>query len=182
MLQRVLIVCFLVTLVSCSPSVPYLTDYPLTEQTFQSRDGIFSGKVPQGWFFSIGDSLGSSLVAWLLKEDFSAAITFKELKLDQLTSQRVKKEGLELLAYISSGFQHENHSRVKLNLQKFTIEGKAFCSYEIASENGTKRIVVFPAKGKYYECEARFLKGSKCDSDIFQYFNAQQTVLSSIIY
>lgn len=182
MQQRILAVFLLLALVSCSASIPYSTDYPLTEQTFHSRDGIFSGKVPQGWFASVDDTSGISLIVWLLQEDLSTAITIKELKLDRLTSQRVKKEGLELLANISAGFQFENHPRVDINTQEFTIGSKTFCSYEIASGNGLKRIVVFSVKGKYYECEAQVLKIGMNHNDIIRSFNAQQTVLSSLIY
>src|SRR5262249_17273510 len=54
---------------SCAASLPYATDYPLTEQTFRSRDGVFSARVPRGWFSSTGDTLVPALVAWLVKDD-----------------------------------------------------------------------------------------------------------------
>ena len=93
-------------LASCAATLPYAIDYPLTDQYFHSRDNIFYGRVPTGWFSATDDTLGESLTVWLLKEDFSATITVREIKLDSLSRKQVDNEGLALLASMSRAFKN----------------------------------------------------------------------------
>ncbi len=83
---------------ACASSLPYSADYPLTDATLTSRDGVLTGRIPLGWFSSTEDSLAEALTAWLIKEDYSAILIVKEIRLDDLASRRVRKEGLRLLA------------------------------------------------------------------------------------
>lgn len=180
--MRMIFIILILTFIfcSCATKLPYATDYPLTNQYFQSRDDIFSGKIPDGWFSSTDDTLGKSLVVWLLKEDFTATLTVRELLLDRLSIQRVQKEGLETLAYISAGLQFSDVKNPKLEPFKFKLNDKKFCSYELTLEAERKRIVVFAIKGKYYECESYPLKGEWSAADLTRLFTIQQTVLASI--
>jgi len=143
---------------------------------------MFSGRIPYGWFSSTNDTLAQALVVWLLKEDFSAAITIRELILDRLSSKRVQKEGLETLAFISAGFRTSNSNNLKTNPVTFKLNGKEFCSYELITNTIQKRIVVFSLKGKYYECESSPLKMQLSKEEIINLFTIQQTVLSSITF
>jgi hypothetical protein len=130
---------------SCAASLPYASDYPLTEQTFRSRDGSFSGKVPRGWFASSGDTVVPAVVAWLVRDDLSAAMGVRELNLDRLSGERVGKDGVQLLARISAGL-HEGGagtSTVVSGAREFELRGKKFCGYEIASGGKRSRVVVF---------------------------------------
>jgi len=165
---------------SCAATLPYATDYPLTQELFHSRDGILTGKVPQGWFSSSDDTLAPALILWLIREDFSAALTVREIKLDQLSVQHVEKEGLELLAHISAGLHDENLPVKEIETQEFKINENKFCSYEVGSGVKRKRFVVFFTNGKYYECEARPLKGIWTGTDLVRLFTTQQTILSSL--
>ena len=168
-------------LASCAAKLPYSTDFPLTQKSFHSRDGLLTGKIPQGWFSSTEDTLAPSLQVWLVRDDLFASISIKELKLDSSTKQQVEKEGLELLARISSGF-NSDAPNIKIEPQEFKLRGKAFCSYELNYDNIKKRVVVFSINWKYYECTAGTLKGSWSAFELSRMFTAQQTVLASISY
>jgi len=165
---------------SCARPLQYMTDFPLSGSSFVSRDGSFSGGIPRGWFSSSDDTLAPSLVAWLIREDFSATITVREIKLDRLTVQRVGKEGMKLLAQISAGLQDESPPGSALEPNEFELRGNKFCGYEFNSAKGRKRVVVFSAKGKYYESEAYSVKGTPPQEEFSRLFTAQQTVLSSL--
>ena len=165
---------------SCAATLPYATDYPLTKELFRSRDGILTGKVPQGWYSSSDDTLAPALILWLIREDFSAALTVREIKLDRLSVQHVEKEGLELLAQMSVGLHDENLPAKEIETQEFKINEKKFCSYEVGSGVNRKRLIVFATKRKNYECEARPLKGIWTGTDLARLFTTQQTVLSSL--
>ena len=168
--------------VSCAPSLKYMTNYPLTGGVFYSRDRSFSGKIPQGWFSSAEDTLAASLVAWLIKEDFTATITIRELKLDKLSMQRVSKDGIGLLAHVSAGLQDGNPSISLIDPEEFEIQGKKFCSYEANNSIGRKRVVIFKAKDKFYECEVHPLKNRWTADDVKGIFTVQQSVLSSLAF
>ncbi len=170
--------------VSCASKLPYSYDYPLTNETFFSRDGSFYGLVPQGWFASTGDSLAPALSAWLVKEDFSAVLTLRELQLDQLSSKRVEKEGLELLARISMAMHHSDSSMTEIVVlpKEYSMHDRRFCGYEVHNGDRQERIVVFSAGGKYYESEAIPLKGQWQQDDTMKLFTAQQALLFSIVY
>lgn len=166
--------------VSCAASLPYGIDYPLTDRTFRSRDGAFTGRVPQGWFSSTGDTLVPSVVAWLIKDDLSAALSIKELNLDRVTALRVEKDGLGLLAHISAGLHQSgpDSATVAVAPREFEMQGKKFCSYEIVNGGKRTRIVVFSAHGKFYECEAVPVKGQRPADELARMFTAQQTFLA----
>ena len=172
------------SLLSCATTLRYSIDYPLTESTFGSRDGTFSGRVPYGWFSSDHEELPSMLVSLLIKSDFSATLAFRELQLDELSRQRVSKEGLRLLAYVSAALQKNNGSDSieDIEPQEFELRGKPFCSYEIRSSGNIRRVVLFDAHGKFYECEARMVKANSSLADINHLYTVQQTLLFSLIF
>lgn len=169
-------------LASCAASLPYGTDYPLTGDIVRSRDGILSGNIPRGWFSSTDDSLGGALTILLMTDEVSATLTVKELRLDRLTAEQVNTRGLKLLAFLSGSFHDERTGRSTIEPQEFELQGKKFCSYEIADERSRKRVAVFSAKGKYYECEAGALRSSGGGEAYARTFTAQQTFLSSLTY
>jgi len=170
--------------VSCAAKLPYSFDYPLTNETFFSRDGSFYGLVPQGWFASTGDTLAPALSAWLVKEDFSAVLTLRELQLDQLSSNRVEIEGLELLANISVATHNGDSSITELVIppKEYTMHDRKYCGYEVHNGDRQERIVVFSAKGRYYESEAIQLQGRWQRDETMKLFMAQQALLFSIVY
>ncbi len=183
--KNVAAVFVLLIFASCAGSAPYTSHYPLSADFFHSHDGTLTGKLPQGWFESTDDSIVSSLTVWLIREDFSATLLIKELSLDQRTEQQVRQNGLKLLANVSAGFQSDLADRgtaTGIDPKEFDIDGKQFCSYETGSAMARKRIVVFMARGKYYECEARALKGNWTADDLNRMFSIQQSVLGSLAY
>lgn len=167
---------------SCAASLPYTTDYPLTDQRFHSRDRMFSGNIPRGWFSATDDSLGSAVNALLIREDYSAALTVKEIKLDRSSIEHIRKEGLKLLARLSLLFRHEDAPGAEPETMEFELRGKHYCSYERMLKNATTRVVVFTAAGKYYECEMRSMKGQWPGEELKRMFTVQQTVLASLTY
>lgn len=171
-----------ILLSSCAASLPYSTDYPLTQELFRSRDGALSGRVPQGWFSSTDDSLAPALTAWFIRDDLSASLSLKELTLDERSAQQFVREGLPLLARFSAAFQLPPQSNPNIESHDFEMQGKKYCSYEIGQGVGKRRFVVFTVRGKYYECEARSTKGRWSVEDFNRLFWVQQSILSSLRY
>ena len=171
-------------LASCAASLPYSTDYPLTDRTFMSRNGIFSGKVPRGWFSSAEDSIAPALEAWLIRDDFAATLSVKELKLDRTSAREVAERGLQLLAQLSFAMQRGISDKASMIVEprEFEMGGIKYCSYEVSDTGKRKRVVVFSGKGRYFECEAMAVKGILSPEEIVRMFTAQQTLLSSLVF
>jgi len=179
--QHVGVILLAFVIASCTSSLQYSIDYPLTKELFHSRDGVFNGRIPQGWFCSSEDSLSPALRAWFIKEDYSASINIQELHLDRLAARRVEKEGLKLLAQLSLASRQDSATKTFTDSPKeFKIRGKEFCSYEVKGNGNRTRVVVFPAKGKFYECVAMALKGTSLSQEIARLFSTQQSLLSSL--
>ena len=168
------------SMLACASTAPYPADYPLTEATFASRDGSFTGKIPLGWFSSTEDSLANALTAWLIKEDYSAILAVKEIKLDRLATERVQKEGLILLAQINASM--EGASQLLHDLKEFEMAKRKYAGYEQSAGETTARIVVFTGRGKFYSCTARTVKGTWSRTEIAEMFRAQQTLLASLMF
>ncbi len=171
-----------ILLASCASTSPYAADYPLSREQFTSRDGILRGVVPQGWFSSSGDSLAPALMVWLLRDDFSAAVSVRELNVDRATASRIEDGGLKLLARISAGLHAGVPPGADIDPKEFDLGGKKFCGYEISGERARTRVVVFAARGRFFECEARPLTGGWSAEDLSRIFSVQQTVLSTLSY
>ena len=168
----------------CASSLRYTTDYPMTKETLLTRDGMLRGTVPQGWFLSSEDTLAPTLLGWLIKDDYSATLIIQELRLDLLSAKQVEKNGLKLLAELSLAFKTDENPHYGLNEKPttFSLNGYNYCSYEITSNGDYQRVVVFSAKGRFYECIARTLQLQNLHPDTIQLFSAQQSFLSSLTF
>ena len=117
-----------------------------------------------------------------MKDDMSAAMGVREVNLDRLAALRVGKDGLELLAHISLGLRQSgpDSALVQAAPREFEMSGKKFCGYEVEAGGKRARIVVFPVGDRYYECEAKLMKGAGPSAEVVRIFTAQQTFLSSL--
>ncbi len=163
--------------------MPYANDYPLTKEIFNSRNGDFSGNIPEGWFVSPLDSLPASYKVWLISEDYAATLNVGELKLDRLTEEQVANSGMKLLAELSMAFHRETSSRGSIISQprEFKLGNLEVCGYERQYNASRERVVVFAIKNRYFESTATPLKGTWSAQNLSHLFSIQQTVLSSLV-
>ena len=153
MIDKLCTVLLALVLASCAASLPYATNYPMTDVLVNSRDGVLHGKIPQGWFSATEDSLGSGVTLILIHDISGATLTVTPVILDFLALHHIQSHGLILLAGISASARSKDAGATLSEPQEFELRGKKFCSYEITSGNLSSRIVVFSVKGKYYECK-----------------------------
>jgi len=97
-------------------------------------------------------------------------------------SERVSREGLHLLATISAAFRTDQSLGPAAEVREFEIRGRKYCGYEVGQGTDRQRVVVFSARGKYYECEARLVKGRRTAEDFLRVFSAQQSLLASLTF
>lgn len=182
MINKLSTVVLALYIASCAASLPYGTDYPMTEFNVRSRDGLLNGKIPLGWFSATGDSLGTAVTLLLISDAAEATLSIKEIKLDLRSVRRIEEEGLALLARISAAARVERTGVIASEPQEFKLQEKTFCSYELTEGNTRTRLAVFSTKGKYYECEVRGENRNWTGERYARLFTAQQTFLSSLTY
>jgi len=156
----------------------------LNPEPFLSRGNFFTGRTPQGWFYASQDTLAEGLVAWVVRQDFGAALAVKELHLDPLTVKRVQKEGLNLLASASLSFQSIETKKLEVDLypKEFTIKNRKYSAYEFSEGVVHKRVIVFSSGGKYFECLATPMKGVWTLEETTRLFSAQQAFVASLVF
>ncbi len=152
----------------------------MSDETFQSRNGYFSGTIPHGWFSSSDTSVAQSLEAWLLSDDLTIVIIIRELHLDELSKQQVQEEGLEYLATLGKVFKGNDSSTTYMHQIEFTLGQIKFFNYESVTDSITKRTVVFTVNDLFFECEAMPLNKAFSAEHSKKLFSVQQSVLSSL--
>ncbi|MBI5215051.1 MAG: hypothetical protein HY960_04810 [Ignavibacteriae bacterium] len=152
----------------------------MSDETFHSRSGYFSGTIPKGWFSSSDTSVAQSLEAWLLNDDFTAAIVIRELHLDETAKRQVEEEGLEYLAEISKSFGETDTSTTYQHQLEFSSGKTKFFSYEQHSAVITKRVIVFSINNHFFECEATPVNSLFDGTFLINLFSVQQSVITSL--
>lgn len=140
---------------ACASRPPAAPSYPLSNEIVRSADGGLLARLPQGWSSGGHDTLPPGVAAWLVSEDRSGVIALRELSLDRLTTQRVRQEGLTLLARLSFAFRTDSaHPAEKVPLTEYSLGETKVCAYELVAGGAWKSVLVTGMGGKYYECEA----------------------------
>ena len=146
---------------SCTTGT-YRSEVQLSNTTFESSDGLLKGQVPEGWFVSTDSEIAPHLAAWLIRNDYGAALTFQEIRLDEASAQYVAEEGLRYLADVSFHLKlaEESDAFLVTKPTESSIRGKSFCSYEYNSprNGGAVSIAVFRSGRRFYESSAYPLK------------------------
>lgn len=185
MIRKFLLFSFVTVLFFSCASVPFYTsDHPLSTEVVKSTDGTIQSRIPLGWFASNDPSLAPQYLFWLIKDDYSGTITLQEIKVDGATEQRIKKEGLKLLAEISMAFKKESTDRFLLTkpVELFTINTNSYSGFDYYSNStiSRTRVVVFKMGSRYFEATAMPLTGVWYEKDLRGLLNALHTFLNSI--
>ncbi len=172
-------------IIGCAASSPYPDNYPLTEEVVKSLNGELELKVPQGWFSTVDQNSPPNLLAWLVKEDYSATMAITEIQADEVTRRKITKEGLETLAFISFKLKAER-AKGKGELisepKGFKLNDQEFCSYEYSPDGRQTivRVVVFATEKHLYDFAMVPIARPGMKIDQRSLFVIQQSVLSSL--
>lgn len=163
---------------SCASRPPVVSTYPLLEERVWVADGTVAANIPRGWSSAANDTLPPGVAAWLVSDDHSGMIALRELILDRLTSQRVREEGIELVARLSLAFRADSvRASSTVRFSEYLLRDMNVCGYELTSGGEWRSIIVVGVKGRYYECEA---SSSSRPGGRRTISEAQQAFLSSL--
>lgn len=167
-------------LTACVSSRGYRDDHPLTDRTASLTDGerIVVG-IPEGWEGSGGFVAGEGYSVLLVSGD-TMSIAFREIFLDEAASSYYREAEIAQLAALSRTL-HDSAAAVETGgIREFSYGGREFAAYEYRGKDGPRRVAVFSAGGRFFECEA-FSDGPLSGPASYGgLFSAQQAVLRSL--
>jgi hypothetical protein len=173
LLIAALAACFVLTAFGCSASVP-AASYPLSSVVIRSADGTLAARVPEGWSADAVGALPPGVLAILRSADGSATLRFREIALDRLTGQRVRGEGLPLLARLSAAFRAGAMPAGELPVRPEDLGERKVCGYEWTTAGGWSGVLVTMIGARAYECEATAARSADAAG-------AQRAFLASVV-
>lgn len=182
-LKICLILCVLLP-AGCA-SVPYESNYPMTDEVVTSLNDDLKLKVPKGWFATTDESNAPNLLVWLVREDYGATMAISEVKADASTRMQLERKGLEALAAISFALKTERakgKAELVTKAKEFKLNDRKFCSYEYSTD-GRKtivRVVVFDTGKHLYDFAVAPGEKAGVKVDQQNLFTVQQSVLNSM--
>jgi hypothetical protein len=158
----------------------YSFDYPLTNETAKSKTSKLSVKMPSGWY-TADDNENNFIELWLVKNDYSATLSFIPLNMDQETlKEDTGKSELETAISTSKTFKKAKYSstlKAITNEEIFTIDTNQYGAYEYTdSQNRLVRVVVLKYNNRYYELTALPVK----NQDAQELYKIQNSILSTL--
>jgi hypothetical protein len=166
-------------------SVPYESNYPMTDEVVKSLNEDLQVNVPKGWFATTDESNAPNLLLWLVREDYGATMAISEIKAEASTRKQLERRGLEALAEVSFALKSERakaKAEMVVKPKEFKINGRKFCSYEYSTD-GRKtiiRVVVFDTSKHFYDFAVVPAEKEGTKTDPKNLFIIQQSVLNSM--
>ncbi|MBI4535786.1 MAG: hypothetical protein HY708_05870 [Ignavibacteriae bacterium] len=161
----------------------YRTDVPLHPDYHTSRDSVLHYRVPLGWFDATHvEERNSGGTIWLVRSDYAATISVSEVNMDPDARKQVSRQGLVGLARLTMGLEAGEKTRVLLRPpQTFSVNGREFCSYELANlaTSDSVRVVLVDADEKVYELTA-LVVGERRRATTDKVYSTQQTFLEQL--
>ena len=178
------IIILVVVLVSCTSSrySTYDSDYPLTNEIAKSKSGVLNVRIPQGWY-SVLENDGKGIDLWLVKEDYSASLSFMAFNINS----ELQRSGNTLASILNFSKILKEKTLIEPFKQvgedeSFRINSFNCTGYKYYSNEGLlSRVVVFSYQEKYYELTAQPVKiesGASIESE--ELFSIQNSVIASL--
>jgi hypothetical protein len=154
------------------------SDYPLGPENFISRDGILQYRIPAGWSDASNDAQSPLTVVWLVRNDYAATISVREVRLDPAARYDVRRAGIKKVAHLSLALSTGSLLR---SPHIFAFGNTDFCAYEIMNPStlDTIRVVLFDTGSKVYEVSA-LLQGGTKQGTAEAVFAVQQSFVQSL--
>lgn len=168
------------------PKYRYVAAAELTKDYVAAKDGSLRVLRPEGWQKTSDPKNAPGILLWLVREDYSASISFTPMKMDPALYQTLKKEGQEAVAKVSLSLKEriaEDSVTVVQPVELFKVGGRICAGYEyrVGAAKPVIRVVVFDAGSRFMECALYPATVSVTPAENRRLFEVQQTVLASLV-
>ena len=137
--------------------------------------------LPVGWESADpGFHVGGARYSVIMAGGDGVRITFREITLDDPASNYYRRGRIAGLAALGRSLRDSGAVLSDTGVTEFFYGGRRFAGYEYAGTAGPRRVVVFAAKERFFECEAFSARPLARRSGYDSLFSAQQSVLRSL--
>lgn len=144
-------------MIACA-SGPHVSVSHFSQEYSTSRSGGLRYRLPDGWLNSSDDAPSPNVLIWLVRADFAAMLSVREVMIDEETRSEITRSGLERLGDLtlslsSSGSGISIVQRPTLS----AIGGLKACSYDYAEAGSKDRvhIILMDTGNRVYEVSTR---------------------------
>ena len=167
------------------PSYRYGTDADMTADYLPAKDGSFSVLQPAGWQQTADEKNAPNIILWLLRDDYSASLSFTPMNMDPALYASVRSQGLSAVARVSLNLKKNKASEkviVMHEVEEFSIGKSRFSAYEYSAGKGAPviRVVLFDTGSRIVECSMLPATDDITPAENRRLFEIQQTVLVSM--
>jgi hypothetical protein len=164
----------------------YAATTELSREFVSTADGNLRVLRPQGWVRTSDPKNAPSVLLWMVREDYSASLTFSAIKMDPGLYQTLRGERLDAVAKISLSLKERNADdsvTIVQPVELFKIGGRICAGYEyrIAAMAPVIRVVVFDTGSRFMECALYPASEAVTPEENRKLFELQQSVLASMV-
>ncbi len=168
------------------PKYRYVASAELTQDYVASQDESLRVLRPDGWQKTSDPKNAPSIILWLVREDYSASLSFTPLQMDPALYQTLKKEGIAAVAKVSLSLKERNAEdsvTVVQPVELFKVGDRVSAAYEyrVGAAQPVIRVVVFDTGSRFMECTLYPATVSVTPAENRRLFEVQQTVLASLV-
>ncbi len=168
------------------PKYRYVASAELTKDYVAAKDNSIRVLRPDGWKKTSDPKNAPGIVLWMVREDYSASLSFTPMKMDPALYQTLKNEGLEAVAKVSLSLKEriaDDSVTVTQPVELFKVGGRICAGYEyrVGATDPVIRVVVFDAGSRFMECALYPATVSVTPAENRRLFEVQQTVLASLV-
>jgi hypothetical protein len=168
------------------PKYRYVASAELTQDYIASQDGTLRVLRPDGWQKTSDPENAPSIVLWLVREDYSASLSFTPMQMDPALYTTLKKERIDAVARVSLSLKERNAEdsvTVVQPVELFKVGDRISAAYEyrVGAAQPVVRVVVFDTGSRFMECTLYPATVEVTPAENRRLFEVQQTVLASLV-
>jgi hypothetical protein len=168
------------------PKYRYVASAELTQDYISSKDGTLRVLRPDGWQKTSDPKNAPSILLWLVREDYSASLSFTPLQMDPALYQTLKKEGIAAVTKVSLSLKERNAEdsvTIVQPVELFKVGDRISAAYEyrVGEAQPVIRVVVFDTGSRFMECTLYPATVAVTPAENRRLFEVQQTVLASLV-
>lgn len=168
------------------PKYRYAASADMTKDVVSTPDGTLRVLRPEGWQRTSDPKNAPAILLWLVREDYSASLSFTQIKMDPALYQTLKGEGIAAVAKVSLSLKERNAEdsvTVVQPVELFKVGGRVCAAYEyrIAAAEPVIRVAVFDTGSRFMECALYPASVTVTPAENRRLFEVQQSVLASLL-
>lgn len=124
-------------------SAPHGSESRFSGEYLTSRNGQLRYKLPAGWLNVTNDSVSSNHTIWLVRNDFAATLSVREMVIDAGTRREANRAGLSRIAELTLALvSGEGGVTVVIPPAESSAHGRKASMYEYISDGSGDRVHV----------------------------------------